>query len=100
MMADILKPSTQDMIALGAAVQERFSGVLDLHFQMKGTPVPISPSLDSDIKLWAAMHARHLMGDFRNTDGEKQATRNVAQWTLDLNASLRGQSPKTLQWKD
>ena len=99
-MTDVLKPSTQDMIALGTAVQERFNSVLDLHFQMKGVPAPLSPSLDSDVKLWAAMHARHLMGDFRNTDGEKQATRNVAQWTLDLNASLRGQPSKALQWKD
>ena len=99
-MTDVLKPSPQDIIALGTAVQPRFNDVLDLHFQMRGTPVPIGPTLDADIKLWATMHARHLSGDFRNTDGEKQATRHVAQWTVDLNASLRGQPPKTLKWKD
>lgn len=99
-MTDVLKPSDQDTIALATAVRARFNDVLDLHFQMKGAPVPISPSLDSDIKMWAAMHARHLSGDFRSTDGEKQATRNVAQWTLDLNCSLRGQPTKTLAWRD
>ena len=99
-MTDVLKPSTPDMVALAGAVQSRFNDVLDLYFQMRGVPVPIGSTLDADVKLWATMHARHLSGDFRNTDGEKQATRHVAQWTLDLNASLRGQSPKTLQWKD
>jgi hypothetical protein len=99
-MTDALKPSEDDMVALGTAVQERFNTVLDLHFQMRGVPAPIASSLDIDIKQWAAMHARHLMGDFRNTDGEKKATRNVAQWTLDMNCELRGQEKKTLEWKD
>lgn len=97
-MTDVLKPSTKDMIALGGAVRPRFNDVLDLHFQLRGVPVPISQSLDADIKLWAGMHARHVSGDFRNTDGEKQATTAVAQWTLDLNCELRGQPSKTVDW--
>jgi len=99
-MTDQLKPSEGDIVALGTAVQERFNTVLGLYFQMRGVSAPIAPSLDADIKLWAGMHARHIQGDFRNTDGEKKATRNVAQWTLDMNCALRGQSPKTLEWKD
>ena len=99
-MTDQLKPSVQDVIALGTAVNARFNDVLDLHFQTKGVPAPISASLDAEIRLWAGMHARHVQGDFRNTDGEKKATRAVAQWTLDMNCVLRGQEKKTLEWKD
>lgn len=56
----------------------------------KAMPIAIGP-VPPDVDVWQY---------FRSTDAEKQATRNVAQWTLDLNCQLRGQPSKQLTWKD
>ena len=47
----------------------------------------------------SALRVRHKALDFRNTTEEVQATREIAQWTIDVNCELRGQKAKVVQWE-
>ncbi len=87
-------------LVLSAAAVTRFDEVVNLHRDMMQRDAPISQELARDIRLWKQMLVRHSNGDFRHSDAEKRATRNVAQWTVDLNCMLRGQDSRTLTWKD
>lgn len=121
---NVLKPSLPDTVALGQAVEERFLTVLELYFRTHQKRLIPPQSLDADMLRWRTMRVRHKCprcksgrvlilkdymccqgcgqkGDYRNTDAELWSTRNIAQWTLDINASLRGQpTPEPLKWED
>ena len=97
---NMLQPSTQDMVALALAVEERFLDLCAAHRRIKGVEIRIPPSLDRDLLLWRTLRVRHKKGDFRNTDDEKKATRRVAEWSLEQNCLLRGQTYKKIEWSD
>ena len=95
-----LVQSSQDMIELGEAVEERFIAVVNLHERSLGFPLLPPTELQNDMLLWRAMVVRHRTGDRRHTADEKRATRRIAQWTLDNNCLLRNQPLQKLEWKD
>ena len=95
-----LMPSNQDLIALSMALEERFLNLCNLYQKSKGMVLNIPKGLDKDMFLWRTMAVRHKKGDFRNTDSEKQSIRVLAQWTVDVKATLCNQPTKQLQWND
>ena len=97
---NVLKPSDEDLVKLGQAVETNFKDVMDTHVRLMGFGLIPQSEIQNDMLLWREMVMRHNKGDRRHTDSEKRATRQVAQWTLDVNCWLRNQEPKKLVWKD
>jgi hypothetical protein len=95
-----LNPSDKDMVALGEAVQERLEELKEAHLRITHTMLTLPLEMKSAFLLWVTMRSRHQRGDLRNTEGEKRATRHLAQWSLDANADLRNQKRKTIEWRD
>lgn len=91
-----LQTSTPDTVALADAVEARFLDLCGSWQRVKGVDLPIPASLDPDMLRWREMRVRHLRGDFRNTEAELKSTKAVAQFTLDMNCSLRNQPPQKL----
>lgn len=95
-----LEKSHPDCISLGEAVEERFLKVSKLHLRETGVPLEIPTELNGDLLLWRTMRVRHKSGDYRNTQDELTSTRNIAQWTLEVNCKLTYQPPpKKIQWR-
>lgn len=92
----MLKPSEQDTIALAMAVEDRFLDICAAWRRVRGVDIPFPESLNVDWLRWREMRVRHKRGDFRNSDAELKSTKSIAQWTLDMNASLRNQKPQKL----
>lgn len=92
----MLQTSTPDTVALADAVEGRFLDLCGSWLRVKGVEMPIPSSLDADMLRWREMRIRHLSGDFRNTEAELKSTKVFAQFTLDMNADLRGQTKKKL----
>ncbi len=92
-----LTPSHPSVIAGSEAVQERFVRLLGSWLQSKGERLVPPADLDGDLLRWRQMVARFRKGDFRNTEGELKSLKAVAQWTLAMNARLRGQP--TPEWE-
>lgn len=99
---DRLEPSPRNLIEGAAAVQERFKDVTDTYFRMHGENViQVMPgnkiiaregTLEhSDVYRWRRMCQRFMRGDFRHRASEVKALKAVAQWTLEVNATLRNQ---------
>lgn len=97
---DQLVPADKDIVSLGLAVEQRFLEVMDLSQKITGLPLPIPQSIDRTMFYWRRMLVRFRQGDFRYSDSEKKATREMAQWTLDHNCRLRNQKAQVLEWKD
>lgn len=95
-----LVPSDPDVIALGMAVEERFIRVLNQYVKQRGVKLVPPLSMNRDMYCWREMCIRHKKGDYRHTEGELKSTKAIAQWTLDINCTLRGQSAQTIQWKE
>lgn len=98
--SDLLKKSDADAVALAEAVEERFLTVCRTYIRIWGSEIKMPVSLKQDLLRWRTMRLRHKKGDFRNSDSELASTKAVAQWTVDVNAGLRGQPVQTLQWKE
>ena len=92
----MLIPSVPDTVALADAVESRFLDLCGSWLRIRGNELPIPPSLDADMLRWREMRIRHLAGDFRNTEAELKSTKAMAQFTLDMNCDLRGQTPQKL----
>lgn len=92
----MLKPSEQDTVALAMAVEDRFLDLCGAWLRVKGVEIPIPESMNPDMLRWREMRVRHRRGDFRNSEAELKSTKAIAQWTLDMNASLRNQQPQKL----
>lgn len=90
-MSDVLKPSDQDTVHLGIAIVPRYQDVMDLYLKTHGIRPKVSADLVKDINLWETMVRRHRSGDVRHTLSESIAIRNVARWTIEINAQLRNQ---------
>lgn len=95
-----LRPSTQDTIALGDAVESRFLDLSETYFRIRKVRLLIPVWIDGDFLRWRMMRVRHKSGDFRNTEAELKSVQEVAQWTLDVNSELRNQPTKVMKWKD
>lgn len=91
-----LKNSSMDTVALSQAVEERFLVLCKTWLRVKGVQIPIPKSLDPDLLRWRAMATRHRRGDYRSTEAEDRSVKSIAQWTLDMNAELRGQEKQEL----
>lgn len=94
-----LKPSSQDVIALANAMEERFLILCGKWKQAKGDNLPIPEDLWQDLLRWRTVQVRHKIGDFRNSDAEWESMKVFAQWTVDVNCELCGQPPKKLEWR-
>lgn len=92
----MLKTSDPDTVALGDAVELRFLELFHGWLRVNGVELPIPESLNQDMLRWREMRVRHRMGDFRNSEAELKSTKAVAQWTLDMNCTLRNQPRKVL----
>jgi len=90
--------SNPDTLALGVAVEERFVQLCQLYKSATGNQLTIPSELDRAMFNWRKMRVRHKRNDFRHTDSELQATREIAQWTLDKKTELCGQPSKKLEW--
>ena len=95
---EILQDSAADDAALGEAVQTRFVELLNDWLRTRGEKLVPPPELASAVRRWREMCGRHARGDFRHRDSEIQATREVAQWTVDRKMELAGQAPKEIEW--
>ncbi len=96
----MLQTSTEDTIGLTEAIATRTQDLVGTHLRLKGVPLVPPPSMDPDFKLFNQMFDRFQEGDFRNTRDELLAARTIAQWTVDVNASLRNQSAEKIAWRD
>jgi hypothetical protein len=89
-----------DAYELGAAVETRFLDLCKSWLRIKQEEVPIPDSMNRDLLLWRQMRVRHKQGDRRNSESELRATKTIAQWTVDMNNTLRNQPEAIVQWKD
>lgn len=95
-----LANSTHDTIALAEAIEERFLRLCNDYLRIKGYRLVVPPALRTDFVRWREMRVRHKASDFRNTSSELKSTREVAQWTVNVNAKLRHQHPTQIEWPD
>lgn len=93
---NMLMWSVPDTVCLAQAVEERFLDLCGSWLRVKGVELLVPRSMDLDMFRWRQMRVRHWSGDFRNTEAELKSTKNIAQWTLDQNADLRGQKKQVL----
>jgi len=98
-MSGILRPSSRDTVQLGLAIQERYENVVGSWRRIKKQPLLIPPQIAADLKLCQAMVRRHKKMDYRHSEDELKASRNLAQWTCDVNCELRNQPKTKIQWK-
>jgi len=98
--ADRLVPSTSDDVRLAYEVESRFIDLCILYFNLRGVPLAPPASLDGSMLLWRRMRVRHKGGDLRHARAELLATRAVAEWTLEVNADLRGCPTPKVEWRD
>ena len=96
----MLHPSDDDMSHLCRAVFHKLSELQGTFLRIRGVALAPSPVMKSDLVLWNTMIERHNKGDYRNTDDEYKALKNVAQWTHDENCILRNQPITKIEWKD
>lgn len=95
-----MKYSSPDNIQLAIAVEQKFLDLCGAYQKIKGVNLTYPPDMRHDFVRWRTMCARHRAGDYRHTDAELKSTREVAQWTVDVNCRLRNQPTKQLTWKD
>jgi hypothetical protein len=97
---NVLKPSQPDDIGLATAVEVKFLTICNLYKTTHGMNLPIPESLMPDMKRWRQIRVRHKQGDHRHTEAEMLSTKVIAQWTVDVNAKLRGQKEgEQIEWK-
>lgn len=98
MTTDVLIPATQDEVHLAAAMEPRFLDLCGTFKRVRGIELPIPKAMQAAIVLWRTAVVRFKAGDFRVSDSERKALKEVAQWTLDENCDLRNQPRKKLPW--
>lgn len=95
-----LNRSTPDDMALALAVEERFLDLCGAYLRIRGVELVPPVEIDGAVLRWRQMRVRHRQGDFRNTEDEARAVKEVATWLLQTNAALRNQKPVEVIWKD
>ncbi len=99
-MNDNMQAANPDTLYLSNEVTDRFKIVVDRYYRVHGQNPPFSDEFKTTCKRWRTMHYRFQNGDYRHTRSELLALRDVAQWTLDLNAGLCNQPIQKLDWQD
>lgn len=94
----MLYPSRRDTARLAIAVEERFLTVCARYLQVTGAQLVPPEELNADMLLWRQLRVRHKKQDYRNTYDEAEATKRIAQWTLDVNNELCGQPKQTIDF--
>ncbi len=123
-MPKLLK-SKPDDVTLAHAVETKFLELCGAYLRIKGSELPIPPVIDKAILLWRRMRVRHTCkrkkcgsreiginkdgkprcmacggkGDYRHTEDELKAVKDVASWTVQVNASIRNQPPVSLEFQ-
>lgn len=97
---DRLYPSIPDTIALAEAVESRFLDLCAAYRRIRGVDLAIPKELDGDMLRWRQLRVRHKQNDFRNTEAELEATKEIATWTVQVNSALRNQGPKHIVWRE
>lgn len=92
--------SEPDEVGLVRAVEDKFLTVCETSLQRTGNKLDPPRDLMPALFLWRQARIRHKQSDFRHSEDEMKATREVAEWTLEMNAKLRGQAevPK-VEWR-
>ena len=93
-----LLDSVPDMVTLGMAVEARFLDLCKDYLRITGEKLEVPSHVQKDFVLWREMRIRHKKEDFRNTEDEKKATKNVAEWTLRVNCEIRNQKYEAIDW--
>lgn len=95
-----LLESEPDTFTLCVEVERRFLDLCESYMRIRGVELQIPEDLKRDMYRWREMAVRFKQGDYRNTEAEKESLKMVAQWTVNVNAQLRGQEPGQVEWKD
>ena len=95
-----LLQSTGDDVSLVYELSKRLVGLEESWIHYKGTPLPVTEDMKKNLELYNELKLRHMRNDYRHTVDEMKATKEVAQWSVDVNCTLRGQPPITLTWKE
>lgn len=80
-------------------VEEKFLLLCNMYGNIRHERLVPPPSLDKDMLLWRRMRVRHKKGDLRHTEAELQATKAVAEWTVNVHMELRGLPPRKIDWE-
>ena len=81
---------------MAVAVWENLQELRVLHIKLRGTPLMLPADLKPAEQRWLDFLERASRGDRRISAAEAQATKHMAQWTLDVKNELRNQPQKTL----
>lgn len=92
--------SSRDDVALSSAVQSRFLDLCESYLRIRGVELNIPPSLDTDFLRWRELVARHQKGDLRHTEAEMASVKEIATWTVAVNAQMRNQKMPHIVWKE
>jgi len=95
-----MTPSRPDDIKLVEAVSQRLVELRDRYRRTTGMDLVMPLDLDSAFRRFQRLGNRYKLGHFHHSDSERQATREIAQWTVDVNNRLCGQPRTVLQWRD
>lgn len=97
---EVLLPSNPDEICLAEKVEENYLELSAAYQRIKGELLIFPRYIDRDVMRWRQMRVRHKAGDYRHTESELKAVKAVAQWTVDVQMTIRNQPAKTVEWKD
>ena len=95
-----LLPSSVDSIQLAEAIEYRYFEITALHERINGTELMFPKELDQAVISWREVRVRHKAGDYRNSEEELRMIKIIAQWTVDVNNSLRNQPTKKIAWSN
>ena len=97
---NVLHLSKRDTFELCRAVETRFKSLRETYFRTKFEPLDLPTGLDAAMILWRTMAVRFKRGDYRNTQEERSALEEIAQWTVDENNKLKGQPAEKVQFDE
>lgn len=100
LITDNLVPSTPDDVELGRAVEVRTTDMAALYLRVIRKKLIGDKDITNALIRFRSMRIRHNKGDLRHTRSEKNATKAIAQWSLDINNMLRKQPRYVIAWKD
>lgn len=99
MARDRLLPIDKDTNSLSDAVFTRLQDLEHSWMRIKGVALPIPVDIDKAILKWGDMIERLAKNDFRYKESELKALQEVAQWSVNMNCTLRNQPLKKIKWK-
>jgi len=96
--SNVLIPSQPDHYCLVRAVEEKFNEVCLMYQKLVGVDLMVPKHLNPDVIRCNEMRARHKRGDLRHTEAEHRSVKAVAEWLLEVNASIRNQQKPKIVW--